>query len=402
MTCSSSAGGCAVCGRLPDPVTDDDRQYWRCPTPHTLAKLKTALKEVGGAPVLDETRALLITELDAAALAQLAGPVRERFSRIELEDSRALALPRGREPGFADGWAITSLAVFLGRHEGEALARIIRAGRLSVHFQPIVEAVDPARLHAHEALLRCRDEAGAMVSAPRILAMARAADMLFQLDFVARRAALCRAAEVGIPAGLFVNFTPTVVYDPDYCLKSTIALVEELGLEPGRITFEVVESEEMQDIPTLRRTLDTYRSRGFNVALDDLGSGFASLNLLHNLRPDIVKLDMELIRGIDHDGYKAAIAGPLLEAAARLGVRTVAEGIETEAEFRWLRDAGATYLQGYLFGRPEATPSMPIAMAIPLSGEASPRAGGGWHGRPDTLPPAAPPKPSRPSPAPPA
>lgn len=105
-----------------------------------------------------------------------------------------------------------------------------------------------------------------------------------------------------------------------------------------------------------REVLQYYRDAGFLVALDDLGSGYSSLNLLHQLRPDFIKLDMELIRNVHQDLYKASITEKLLEIAQKLDIKTVAEGIECIEELNWLRERGATFAQGYLIAKPNAVP----------------------------------------------
>ncbi|MEZ4569511.1 MAG: EAL domain-containing protein [Thermomicrobiales bacterium] len=98
--------------------------------------------------------------------------------------------------------------------------------------------------------------------------------------------------------------------------------------------------------------MEFYRAEGFGVALDDVGSGYSSLNLIHQIQPDYIKLDMELIRDVDRDPHKAAIAGRLLELAGDLGIQSIAEGVET-AGTGLASGAGATYVQGYLIDRPQ-------------------------------------------------
>jgi EAL domain-containing protein (putative c-di-GMP-specific phosphodiesterase class I) len=98
--------------------------------------------------------------------------------------------------------------------------------------------------------------------------------------------------------------------------------------------------------------LATHRDAGFRVALDDVGAGYSGLNLVHQLRPDFIKLDMELIHGVTEDPYKALITTKTLEIAAALGIESIAEGVETDEELAWVRDNGATYAQGYGIARP--------------------------------------------------
>lgn len=96
--------------------------------------------------------------------------------------------------------------------------------------------------------------------------------------------------------------------------------------------------------------------------MDDLGSGYSSLNLLHRLRPDFVKLDMQLIRGVHADPYKATMASRLLGLARDLGVLSVAECVETPEELEWVREHGADYVQGYLVARPGNPPRLGAAL----------------------------------------
>ena len=98
---------------------------------------------------------------------------------------------------------------------------------------------------------------------------------------------------------------------------------------------------------------------GFRVALDDMGSGYNSLNSLTQIKPDFIKLDMQLIRGVHRDTYKSCVAAKLLEMAQALGVATVVEGVEEPAEWQWAADHGADFAQGYLFARPNAVPPQP-------------------------------------------
>ncbi len=141
--------------------------------------------------------------------------------------------------------------------------------------------------------------------------------------------------------------------------------------------FEVVESDEISDIDRLLRILDFYREVGLRVALDDVGAGYSSLKLLARLKPDFIKLDMDLIRNVDRDVYKAQVASKLLELARELHVSTVVEGVETVGEWQWATEHGADFAQGYLFARPEPWP----AAARGASGECNAT----WRGSPVTM-----------------
>jgi EAL domain-containing protein (putative c-di-GMP-specific phosphodiesterase class I) len=137
-----------------------------------------------------------------------------------------------------------------------------------------------------------------------------------------------------------------------------VQTLHEAQIAPDRVVFEIIESDHIA-ADHLRRICDYYRGRGFGIALDDIGSGYSSLTLLNELRLDNMKLDMQLIRNIDHDGYKALITGKLLETAQGLGITTIAEGVETAAEYAWLAQHGADLIQGYYIAKPAAPPPVP-------------------------------------------
>jgi diguanylate cyclase (GGDEF)-like protein/PAS domain S-box-containing protein len=188
------------------------------------------------------------------------------------------------------------------------------------------------------------------------------------------------ALEQGLPvlpdgAMLFVNFTPSAIYDPEICLRTTWAIARRLGFPLSRVCFEVVETEQFPDVPFLRRILDRYRAEGAQVALDDLGAGHSSLSYLGLLRPDVVKLDRHLVSGIDGDRARQRLVSALLDYAHELEIKVVAEGIETEAELATVRDLGADLGQGWHLGRPAAAPQ-PVDPGLVLGASASASATG--------------------------
>jgi EAL domain-containing protein (putative c-di-GMP-specific phosphodiesterase class I) len=135
-------------------------------------------------------------------------------------------------------------------------------------------------------------------------------------------------------------------------LRATAASINEIGMKPEDIVFEVTETHKAHDLNHLKGILAFYRTAGFQVALDDIGSGWSGLNLMQKLRPDYVKIDMELVRDIDLDSYKQNIVTNLIRIARTNEIKVIAEGIETKEEAQWLIKEKADYLQGYLFGRP--------------------------------------------------
>jgi EAL domain-containing protein (putative c-di-GMP-specific phosphodiesterase class I) len=274
------------------------------------------------------------------------------FTSVERGSIRALFVADGQPPQLADYLEADSLERLISRTRLDDVASVLEGGQLSAAFQPIVDANSLA-IFAHEGLLRL-PPGGAIESPSDLFRIAQQTDTIPNVDLAARRTIITAAARQRFGGNLFINFMPSSIYDAASCLRTTIAALDELGVDHNRIVFEVVESDEVVDVPHLLATLAVYRRAGFRVALDDLGSGFASLNLLHALKPDFIKLDLALVRDVDRDPFKAMLAAKLIEAGRALGMGVIAEGVERAGEWTWLRDHGATYTQGFLFARPQA------------------------------------------------
>jgi EAL domain-containing protein (putative c-di-GMP-specific phosphodiesterase class I) len=353
--------GCSRCGKLPSAGEAAGNLYLWFPTPHTLAKVRRRLDQAGRVHRYLSASQSLRVPAEAGQAAELAALLAGALGDQENEDTRVLFLEGDRRLGLADYSRVVSLARFLAARRADWVLDLLRERRLTSLFQPIVEAADPGTVFAYESLLRGIGEDGRLIGPDRLFAAAHDRDLLFQLDLAGRQTAIREIVRHGTGSRVFVNFTPTSIYDPAFCLRSTVALIRETGLTPDRVVFEVIESEQVRDLAHLEAILNVYRNYGFQVALDDLGAGYSSLNLMSRLRPDFVKLDRELIRRVDEDPYKAVIAEKLLELARQLGIRTVAEGVETDGELDWVRCHGADYVQGYRIAAPASPPPLPAA-----------------------------------------
>lgn len=213
-------------------------------------------------------------------------------------------------------------------------------------FQPIVD-VNARSVFAHEALVRGADGA----SAQDVLAAVSPGNQ-YAFDQACRVRALECAVEAKLPALLSINFLPNAVYNPEHCLRATLAAAERVGWPLAHIIFEVTEHEAISDPAHLLSILRTYRARGFQTAIDDFGAGYAGLNLLADFQPDLLKLDIGLIRGIDGDRVRQRIVHHMTSLCADLGVRVIGEGVETAGESSALRDIGVVLQQGYHFAQP--------------------------------------------------
>ena len=282
-------------------------------------------------------------------------------SQALMEDTKTMVLDPGAIPNMLDFTQMLPLSTLVSRVQGKWLLDILSGERLTTHFQPIVQADDVETAFAYECLIRGRDEAGGPIPPGDMFSVARSSDLLFNLDRACRMAIIRDASEQEVCSKIFINFNPTSIYNPEFCLRTTMEAIDRYGLKPEQIVFEVVESDEVDDTGHLLKVLEYYRERGFGVALDDMGAGFSSLNLLYELKPDFMKIDMLLVQGVDKDEYKARITENILSLADKIGITSIAEGVETVGEWNWLRDHGADLLQGFLFARPAAEPPTPSA-----------------------------------------
>lgn len=252
-----------------------------------------------------------------------------------------------------------SLTRLVAQVQGTWLVDLLRGERLRTFFQPIVYTGEPTQVFAYECLLRAFQPDGGLVYPHQVFEAARATDLLYYVDRMARLTAVKAASVLPCPVNVFINFNPASIEQPEESLKSTVAAVQSSGIPPERFVFEVVESEQARDRRLLLRIVDYFRSCGCRVALDDLGAGYSSLNLLTEIRPDFVKLDIGLMRNVDCDLYKARVAGKLIELAKDLRAATVVEGLETPGEWQWALEHEADYAQGFLFAKPAEVPPQP-------------------------------------------
>ncbi|NBC23570.1 MAG: EAL domain-containing protein [Gammaproteobacteria bacterium] len=213
-------------------------------------------------------------------------------------------------------------------------------------YQPIVD-LDARRIFAHEALVRGVDGAGAGAILSQVDEGNR-----YRFDQLCRVKAVRLAAKLGIDTRLSINFLPNAVYDPENCIRTTIAAAEAAGMPFENIVFEITEVEQVRDHDHLRRIFETYKRYGFGTAIDDFGAGYSGLGLLTEFHPDYLKLDMKLIRDIDTAPAKQAIVRGIVATALEMGIEVIAEGIEREGEIGFLRDQGIRLFQGYFFARP--------------------------------------------------
>lgn len=213
-------------------------------------------------------------------------------------------------------------------------------------YQPIVD-VATRKIYGHEALVRGPHGEGAMSVLSQVNEKNR-----YRFDQACRVKAIKTAAQLGIQERISINFLPNAIYKPEICIRTTLEAASAHGFPLDRIIFEVTEGERVEDGPWLAEILREYKRCGLLTAIDDFGAGYAGLTLLAGFQPDLIKIDMELVRNIDRSSSRQAIVRGMVRICADLGVQVIAEGIETSGERDFLNDAGIHLMQGYLFSRP--------------------------------------------------
>lgn len=354
------AGGCSRCETLPEALEGPGRLFLWFPVRHSQVQAVHHLQGLGRTVQPLPGGDGVAVELVGEEAPEVARSLAERLGAEESDGARVLWMKGMADPGLPDFPRVTNLWRFAVASRGTWLRDLLSGQRVTSFFQPIVQASDTSSIYGHEALLRGFEEDRTPILPDRIFTTARETDLLFQVDLAARQSAIRQAIRHDLRTRIFINFTPASIYDPAYCLRSTVSAVADSGLPPYLIVFEVIESERVDNVAHLESILAVYRQSGFRVALDDLGAGYSSLTLMSRIRPDFVKLDRELIRQVDRDPYKAVIAQKLLELARQLKIRTIAEGVETPGELAWLRAHGADYVQGFLIGAPAEAPAREI------------------------------------------
>lgn len=224
----------------------------------------------------------------------------------------------------------------------------------SMAFQPIVD-IRSKKIFAYEALVRGLDGSGAAQILGQVTTENR-----YQFDQACRIKAINLAAKLGIDSHVSINFLPNAVYEPAACIRATLNAAQKNNFPASRLIFEITENERVVDKAHLKRILQDYKRRGFKTAIDDFGSGYSGLNLLAEFQPDLIKLDMDLVRDIDSSKVRRAIIQGILGVCEALSIEVIAEGVETAAEYATLKEMGIYYFQGYLFARPlfEELPSI--------------------------------------------
>lgn len=263
-------------------------------------------------------------------------------------------LTAGNRPEDAVGAA--ALRTLEGELERRWLTRLLDERRLYMHFQPIVSLRQPI-VYAHEALVRATEQ-GRELSGFELVSAAVNTGLIVPFDARTRVAAIEQFSASAMTSKLFINFQPSAIYNPRYCLRTTFAALEQTHLVPEDIVFEIVESEEIGDMNHLRAIIKEYRDHGLGIAMDDFGAGHSTIERLKALQPDYVKLDKSMTDVVTTDAAMREEIATIVRLAHDQGCKVIGEGIETVAQHDALKGLGIEFGQGYLYARPSLSPQV--------------------------------------------
>ncbi len=254
-----------------------------------------------------------------------------------------------------------------GRRTARQVLELIIGGNLTIRYEPIVH-LETAQVVGYEALTRgpARTE---LANPVQLFHEAESAGLLFELDCLCRKLALEQACVLPRGKMLFLNCLPTSIGDPNLRVEGLRKVLEDYDLRPSDLVLEISESESIENFGVFREVSDSCREVGVRIAIDDAGTGYASLEAIMEIAPDFIKTDMGLVRGIDSDPPRQEVVRALASVARGISAQVIAEGIETDSELRALRELGVRYGQGYFFGA--ATPGETVP-AADSPGEAGP------------------------------
>lgn len=213
-------------------------------------------------------------------------------------------------------------------------------------FQPIVDVINRS-VFAYEALVRGPKGEGAM----DVLSKVNETNQ-YSFDQICRVKAVKLAARLGMEAMLSINFMPNAVYQAEYCIRTTLAAAKNYDFDTRKIIFELTENEKLTSVEHLASIIEAYQEMGFSTAIDDFGAGYSRYDIMMASPPDLLKLDMGLVRNIQNEPNKQAVVSGIITMMKQLGGRIVAEGVETTEEYFWLRSQGIHLYQGFLFAKP--------------------------------------------------
>ncbi|AWB10827.1 diguanylate cyclase/phosphodiesterase [Thermodesulfobium acidiphilum] len=229
------------------------------------------------------------------------------------------------------------------------LKKIIENKDFTTLFQPIF-SLSNGIVVGYEALTR-GPENTIFYNPEKLFESAKTENLLWEMELYTRLSAIEKFYSFKSDKILFLNVDPDIIRDKKFTKGTTKHLFENI-INTSNIVFEITEKTAIKDYVEFKEIIQNYKTQGYKIAIDDVGSGHSGLTTISEVRPNYIKIDMFLIRDIDKNNFKKSIVKALVELANDLDLKLIAEGIETLDELKTVIELGIPLAQGFLLGRP--------------------------------------------------
>lgn len=241
----------------------------------------------------------------------------------------------------------------------DELKHILCDGLITSLFQPIID-IEKQEVFGYESLSRGPSDSP-LHAAPVLFDVAEKSGASDDLEEVCLTAAAKNWSAHALDSYLFVNMSPSMLLPSRFRSIRLMELIRQYNLKPEQIVIEISERYPALQLKELKNAISWLKAQGFNIAIDDLGTGYSGLKLWSDLHPDFVKIDRHFIRDIHDDLVKLEFVRSLVDLSSRLGCVLIAEGVENQAELSVVMDLGIVLIQGFLVGRPKPYPTADLS-----------------------------------------
>ncbi|MDD3413451.1 MAG: EAL domain-containing protein [Lachnospiraceae bacterium] len=229
--------------------------------------------------------------------------------------------------------------------------RILKEKKIKSVYQAIVSLTD-GEILGYEALSRINIELTS-ITTEELFQLAVKYNHIWELEALCRKGSLKNACGNLNHKKLFLNVDPNVIHDEKFKTGETSKYLEEYGLQPEDIVFEITERSSIDEPENFKETINHYKMQKYDIAIDDFGAGYAGINRVCVLKPYYLKIDMAIVRDINKDFMKKSLVENFVSFCKSSNIKLIAEGIETKEELLTLIELGVHYGQGYFLQRPE-------------------------------------------------
>jgi len=232
----------------------------------------------------------------------------------------------------------------------DKLDAILKGGHIIPVYQPII-SLRNGRIFGFESLSRIADD-GLKMNIEHMFRIADKTHKAWELELLCRTKALEGSTGMDGDKKLFLNVNPNIIHDEGFKNGFTKSRLGRYGLDLQNVIFEITERASILDNDAFIKSINNYKDQNYGIAIDDVGAGYSGLNVISDVKPNIIKLDMALVRNIDKDEIKQLLCKALVDFGKNAGIQLIAEGIETEEELETLIKLNVDFGQGYFLGIP--------------------------------------------------